>query len=127
MVSDASIFNTSKLAYEASPVNISSTSTVYYPQTNRVDLYIKWRNISGKSIKEVSFFALPTGNAGGFVETLDSYSLFRAKDIGPYLAGEGTPSSNWAWKSAWTGNVVKGAEVVQTIVVFSDGDVRSLE
>lgn len=127
VVSDGSIFNVNNLAFEALPVDISSTSTVYYPQTNRVDLYIKWRNVSNKSIKEINFFALPTGETGGRVETLDSYSLFQAKDIGPYLPGEGTPSSNWAWKAAWTGETVKGAEIVQTIVVFSDGDIRSLE
>lgn len=55
------------------------------------------------------------------------YSLYGARDIGPYKPGTGTPSENWAWENVWSNSQIEAAEVQQIIIFYQDGTVKSIE
>lgn len=94
-----------------------------------VDLYIRWKNTGTKTIQEIIFYTVPIDDFGGVVSSNrdGGYSLYGARDIGPYKPGTGTPSENWAWENVWSNSQIEAAEVQQIIIFYQDGTVKSIE
>lgn len=94
-----------------------------------VNLYIRWKNTGTKTIQEIIFYTVPLDDFGGVVSSNrdGGYSLYGARDIGPYAPGTGTPSENWAWENVWCNSQIEAAEVQQVIIFYQDGTVKSIE
>lgn len=94
-----------------------------------VDLYVRWKNTGTKTIQEVIFYVVPLDDFGGVLSSNrdGNYSMYSARDIGPYKPGEGTPSESWAWENVWNNSMIAAAEVQQVVIFYTDGSVKSIE
>lgn len=94
-----------------------------------VDLYVRWKNTGTKTIQEVIFYVVPLDDFGGVLASNrdGNYSMYSARDIGPYKPGEGTPSESWAWEDVWNNSMITAAEVQQVVIFYTDGSVKSIE
>lgn len=93
-----------------------------------VDLFIEWKNTGTKAISEIDFYVIPYNEEGIAVSTRDgSYSMYCARDLGPYKVGQGTPSDTWKWTQVWYNSNIKSVAIQQIIIIYTDGTVGSIE
>ena len=92
-------------------------------------MYVRWKNTGTKTIQEVIFYVVPLDDFGGVLASNrdGNYSMYSARDIGPYKPGEGTPSESWAWEDVWNNSMITAAEVQQVVIFYTDGSVKSIE
>lgn len=89
-----------------------------------IDLYIDWRNISGKQVDEVDFEVVPYNQAGEQVSTKiadvngDFYSRYLARDVGPFEDGYVTPSKH-LWSDAWINGSISSVTIDKVSIFFS--------
>lgn len=100
----------------AVPVEIQTVKTSIPSLDNDVDLFISWKNLSGKSIKEINFFVTPMDDFGNEVT-----KPFCAVDTKGYKPGEGPTSDTWGWAKAWRNGSIKSAVVTRVAVTFEGG------
>lgn len=112
-----------------SPIEIYDIDVSSPDANGYVDLYIRWKNTGTKTIQEIIFYTVPLDNFGGVVSSKKdgNYSLYSARDIGPYKPGKGTPSDSWAWENVWSNSMISAAEVQQVIIFYTDGTIKSIE
>lgn len=105
-----------------SSVSIKQTSSGYWM------LHIDWKNTSVKSIKEVCFSVIALDSAGNPVvnsDTNGSWTIFDARDVGPYAPGQGTPSSEYVWHYVFYGPMVANVQLTAVNVTYSDGSIAT--
>lgn len=89
-----------------------------------IDLYIDWRNISGKQIDEVDFEVVPYNQAGEQASTKiadangEFYSRYLARDVGPFEDGYVTPSQH-LWSDAWVNGTISSVTIDKVSIFFS--------
>lgn len=112
-----------------SPIEIYGVKVSSPDAEGYVDLYIQWKNTGTKTIQEIIFYTLPLDNFGSVLSSKrdGNYSLYGARDVGPYKPGKGTPTNSWAWEKAWSNSMISAAEVQQVIIFYTDGSVKSVE
>lgn len=107
------------------PLSISNVS-IKQMASGYWTLHIDWENTSVKSIKEVCFSVIAVDSAGNPVvnsDTHGSWTIFDARDIGPYAPGEGTPSSDYVWNYVFYGPMVAKVKLTAVNVTYSDGSI----
>lgn len=123
-ISDIESSETTLNPIEIYDIDVSSPDSEGY-----VDLYIRWKNTGTKTIQEIVFYTVPLDNFGGVLSSKKdgNYSLYSARDIGPYKPGKGTPTDSWAWDNVWSNSMISAAEVQQVIIFYTDGTIKSIE
>lgn len=123
-ISDIESPETTLNSIEIYDIDVSSPDSEGY-----VDLYIRWKNTGTKTIQEIVFYTVPLDNFGGVLSSKKdgNYSLYSARDIGPYKPGKGTPTDSWAWDNVWSNSMISAAEVQQVIIFYTDGTIKSIE
>ena len=109
------------------PISISNIS-IFQTTTGYWRMYIDWKNTSVKSIKEVVFSVIALDSNGNPVVSSDnqgSWTIFDARDIGPYGPGEGTPSSEYVWNYVFYSPLVARVQLTAVNVTYADGTVAS--
>lgn len=109
------------------PINISNIS-IFQTTTGYWRMHIDWKNTSVKSIKEVVFSVIALDSNGNPVVSSDnqgSWTIFDARDIGPYGPGEGTPSSEYVWNYVFYSPLVARVQLTAVNVTYADGTVAS--
>ena len=109
------------------PISISNIS-IFQTTTGYWRMYIDWKNTSVKSIKEVVFSVIALDSNGNPVVSSDnqgSWTIFDARDIGPYGPGEGTPSSEYVWNYVFYSPLVAQVQLTAVNVTYADGTMDS--
>lgn len=111
------------------PIEIYDIDVTKADSDGYVDLYIEWKNTGTKTIQEIMYYVVPLDGLGGQVSSKrdGGYSVYCARDIGPYKPGEGTPTESWAWKDAWSNSMIKAAEIQQIVIFYEDGSMKNAE
>lgn len=105
-----------------STVNIRQMTTGYWT------LHIDWTNTSVKTIEEVCFSVIALDSSGKPITNSDAngtWTIFDARDIGPYAPGNGTPSSEYVWNYVFYGPMVAQVKLTAVNVAYSDGSIAS--
>lgn len=102
------------------PVDISKVVVTSPASDGLVDLYIRWRNCSSKTIQEVIFYVVPLDGDGNPLR-----NPYQAIDTNGYAPGSGPESDTWGWADAWRGANIVSAAVTQVDVTFADGTEQS--
>lgn len=105
-----------------SNISIAQTTTGYWR------MHIDWKNTSVKSIREVTFSVIALDSNGNPIVSSDnqgSWTIFDARDIGPYGPGEGTPSSEYVWNYVFYSPLVARVKLTAVNVTYADGTVAS--
>lgn len=87
-------------------------------------LRIDWENISAKTISSVRFSFIAEDSKGNLVTCHDSHgswSMFDAKDPGPFEPGTGHDTDNYLWHGAWYGPDVAKVKLTGVFIEFKDG------
>lgn len=104
--------------------NLISVSRVHVSEPDfvgGVDLSIEWKNKSDKTIKYITFTAIPYNDVGDAVRcTITSRSAYRGQITGPIEAGE-SYGTNYAWKGAWYNNTITRACLDAVEIEYMDG------
>lgn len=109
------------------PINISNIS-IFQTTTGYWRMHIDWKNTSVKSIKEVTFSVIALDSNGNHVVSTDnqgSWTIFDARDIGPYDPGEGTPSNEYVWNYVFYSPLVAQVKLTAINLTYVDGTVDS--
>ena len=86
------------------------------------NIRVVWENTSVSEISEVHFHVRPVDKYGEFPSCEENgYSLFIAKDVGPYVMGEGTPSDKWQWVHAWKSGSIVDLSIEKVEIIYSSG------
>ncbi len=88
-----------------------------------VDLFIGYKNMSGKVIKYATFTIVPYNRVGDVAKSeIGGTSTFRAKDEGPHKKGEGLAGNkDWYWKNAWYTWSIDRLELTEIYIEYMDG------
>ncbi len=92
-------------------------------------LRIDWENISAKTISSVRFSFIAEDSKGNLVTCHDSngsWSMFDAKDPGPFEPGTGHDTDNYLWHGAWYGPDVAKVKLTGVYIEFKDGTTIAL-
>ena len=109
------------------PISISSV-TIKQMATGYWTLHIDWRNTSVKTIKEARFSVIALDLNGEPVINSDangSWTIFDARDMGPYTPGDGTPSGEYVWNYVFYGPMVAKVKLTAVNITYSDGSIAS--
>lgn len=88
-----------------------------------MDLFIDWKNTSGREIEEIDFEVIPYDSAGNQVSTKtvnedgQSYSRYLARDVGPFAADFSTSSSH-RWEDAWVNSSISSVTIDKVSILF---------
>lgn len=98
-------------------VNISEPNSA-----GGIDLYIKWKNTSDKTIKYIYFTCALYNAVDDMVEdTISRDYLFTGQITGPIEPGT-VYGENKHWQNAWWNNSGKYAKITEVKVEYMDGD-----
>lgn len=104
--------------------NLISVSRVYVSEPNivgGVDLSIEWQNKSDKTIKYITFTAVPYNEVGDAVRcTVTRQSAYRGKITGPIESGE-SYGAGYVWSCAWYNNTITRACLDAIEIEYMDG------
>ncbi len=102
------------------PIIITSLHPGHPNSVGGVDLYIRFMNISKKTIKYITFEVTPYNRVGDKMKCeIRGYSNFSGKAQGPFKKGQWGPNGYWenAWYNSWIDHVILNSIIIE----FMDG------
>lgn len=95
-----------------------------------MDLFLNWRNTSGKEIESVVFLVVPLDASGKELSTLvegtdGAYSRYAATAQGPFPP-EFQMTDKWVWESAWVNPSIAEVRLDSVSIAYSDGESVSI-
>lgn len=105
------------------PVSVSNV-TIRQRSNGYWTLYICWKNVSVKTIQEVCFSVVALDEYGEIVSSTDaggSWSVFDARDEGPYEPGEGPALEGHAWNQVFYNPCIANVKLTAVNLLYSDG------
>ncbi|WP_367899163.1 hypothetical protein AB3N61_18230 [Leptospira sp. WS58.C1] len=102
-------------------VNVSSNPP---NSAGGVDFGVIWKNVSFKTIKYISFSAVPYNSVGDTQScSIRKYSLFNGQHPGPFPPGYTSPEGHgWTshWRDAWYNSSITCVKLQKVEVIFMD-------
>lgn len=86
-------------------------------------LRIDWSNISAKTIASIRFSLVALDSKGNIVTSTDSHgswTIFDARDPGPFEPGQGHDTSTYVWYNAWFGTEIAKVNLTGIYITYKD-------
>lgn len=86
-------------------------------------LRIDWSNISAKTIASIRFSLVALDSKGNIVTSTDSHgswTIFDARDPGPFEPGQGHDTSTYVWYNAWYGTEIAKVNLTGVYITYKD-------
>src|SRR5262249_44731533 len=91
-----------------------------------VDLQIRWRNLSPKTVKYASFSVVPYNAVGDPVEcSIRGYSEFSGRVTGPIESGAWAGEDR-VWETAWYNSTIVRGKLTRVSIEYTDGSTESI-